>query len=338
MRVAILFNEVGPDAGPDEADVLVQADAVATALAARGHAVDRLACGLDLQTVADGLRRLAPELVFNLAEGLAGHDRLFAVVPSLLDSLAIPYTGCPAEAVFLTTNKLLAKDRLTAAGLPTPEVPYRWPPAGCGPTPPFLPGRYIVKPVWEHGSVGMTDDAVFAARDRESVVSRVRALGERTGRGWFAERYVEGREINLSLLAGADGPEVLPPAEIDFSAFPPGKPRIVGYAAKWDEGSFEYHHTPRRFDHGGEDAPMLARVAELGRACWELFGLAGYARVDFRVDAAGEPHVLEVNTNPCLSPDAGFAAAVERAGLDYADAVERIVTAAAAPRLAGVDG
>ena len=330
MKVAILHNAVAPDAGPAEADVLVQAEAVAAALAASGHDVARLACGLDLAAVADGLGALAPDLVFNLAEGLAGHDRLFAVVPSLLDSLAIPYTGCPAEAVFLTTNKLLAKDKLAAAGLPTPEVPYRWPPSGCGAAAAFAADRYIVKPVWEHGSLGMGDDAVFAAADREAVVARVRELGERTGRGWFAERYVEGREINLSLLAGPDGPQVLPPAEIDFSAFPPGKPRIVGFAAKWDEGSFEYRHTPRRFDHPAEDAALLARVAELGLACWDLFDLAGYARVDFRVDALGKPWVLEVNTNPCLSPDAGFAAAVDRAGLSYRDAIERVVRAAAA--------
>ena len=331
MKIAILFNEVRPGAGADEADVLVQVEAVAAALASRGHRVDRLACGLDLQAVAEALAALAPELVFNLAEGLAGHDRLFAVVPSLLDSLGIPYTGCPAEAVFLTTNKLLAKDALIAAGLPTPEVPCRWPPSGCGPAAPLRPGRFIVKPVWEHGSVGMTDDAVVAADSRAALVAKVRDLSERTGRGWFAERYVDGREINLSLLAGEGGPRVLPAAEIDFSAFPAGKPRIVGYAAKWDEGSFEYHHTPRRFDHPAADAPLLARVAELGHACWSLFGLAGYARVDFRVDAAGEPFVLEVNTNPCLSPDAGFAAAVERAGIPYAEAIDRIVGAAVAP-------
>jgi D-alanine-D-alanine ligase len=334
MKVAILYNQVRPDASPDEADVLVQVEAVAAALASRGHAVDRQACGLDLQAVADGLAVRRADLVFNLAEGLAGHDRLFAVIPSLLDSLGIPYTGCPAEAIFLTTNKLLAKDRLSAAGLPTPAVPCRWPPAGGGQLPPFTPGRYIVKPVWEHGSVGMNDDAIFEATERATLAARLRALGERTGRGWFAERYVEGREINLSLLAAADGPQVLPPAEIDFSAFPPGKPRIVGYAAKWDEGSFEYHHTPRRFDLPPEDAPLLARVAELGRACWHLFGLAGYARVDFRVDAAGEPWVLEINTNPCLSPDAGFAAALARAGISYPDAIGRIVEAAIAPAVA----
>ena len=117
----------------------------------------------------------------------------------------------------------------------------------------------------------------------------------------------------------------LPPAEIDFAAFPDDKPHIVGYRAKWDADSFEYHHTPRRFDFPANDRPLLDRLSQLAIQCWREFGLRGYARVDFRVDEAGRPWILEINANPCLSPDAGFAAAVEQAGIGYDQAIERIV-------------
>src|SRR5262249_33644477 len=130
-------------------------------------------------------------------------------------------------------------------------------------------------------------------------------------------------------LAGRNGPDVLPPAEIDFSAFPANKPHLVGYRAKWDPASFEYHHTPRRFDFPDSDSPLLERLAELARASWHLFELRGYARVDFRVDRDGWPWVLEINSNPCLSPDAGFAAALERARIPFAHAVQRILNDAA---------
>ena len=63
-------------------------------------------------------------------------------------------------------------------------------------------------------------------------------------------------------------------------------------------------------------------------ACWEGFGLSGYARVDFRVDAAGKPWVLEVNANPCIAADAGFIAAAHRAGIALEQVVEHIVQAA----------
>lgn len=281
--------------------------------------------------MVSALRARPPDLAFNLAEGLAGHDRLFSVVPSLLDVLGVPYTGCRAEAVYVTTHKLLAKERLAAAGLPTPPVGALWPPGTQRDPGPFEPGVYIAKPVWEHGSAGMADDCVLEARDREALQAALRLRTSPAAREWFAERFVEGRELNLSLLDGPSGVEVLPPAEIDFSQYPAGKPRIVGYAAKWAPGSFEYEHTPRRFEHPPEDAPLLARVSALALACWDLFALRGYARVDFRVDEAGEPWILEVNTNPCLSLDAGFAAAAERAGLGFAEAVARILAAAPRP-------
>jgi D-alanine-D-alanine ligase len=141
------------------------------------------------------------------------------------------------------------------------------------------------------------------------------------GRPLFAEQFIEGREFNLSLLSG----QVLPPAEIDFSSFPPNKPRIVGHQAKWDQGSFEYQQTPRGFDFLATDRPLLECVSELARSCWQLFELSGYARVDFRVDRDGQPWILEVNANPCLSPDAGFAAAVSKAGMTYDEAIQRIM-------------
>jgi D-alanine-D-alanine ligase len=145
------------------------------------------------------------------------------------------------------------------------------------------------------------------------------------GRPYFAEQYIEGREFNLSLLADAGGPQVLPAAEIDFSRLPAGKPRIVGYKAKWKADSPEYHATPRRFDFASADGPLVERLAELSRSAWQCFGLRGYARVDFRVDRQGRPWILEINVNPCLSPDAGFAAALDRAGIPFPQAIARIL-------------
>ena len=78
-----------------------------------------------------------------------------------------------------------------------------------------------------------------------------------------------------------------------------------------------------RFDES--DQILLKTLRAIAIRCWDHFGLSGYARVDFRVDLMGNPWVLEINANPCLSPDAGFAAALERAGIPYTDAIERII-------------
>ncbi|HXT21688.1 MAG TPA: D-alanine--D-alanine ligase, partial [Thermoanaerobaculia bacterium] len=259
MHVTILYNQPRAWAAAEELDVLAQVDWVETALVANGHTVDSLACGLDLDAVAARLEASPPDLAFNLVEGLGGYDRLYSVIPSLLDALGIPYTGNPAESIFVTTNKLLAKQRLVGAGLPTPAMPACWPETDAPSTPArFTPGRYILKPVWEHASLGMGDDVVVKPSSRRDLLARVADAGERTGRAYFAEAFVDGREFNISLLETATGGvEVLPHAEIDFVDFPPGKPRIVGWAAKWVESSFECHHTPRRFDFPDTDRPLL---------------------------------------------------------------------------------
>ncbi len=194
-------------------------------------------------------------------------------------------------------------------------------------------GPWIFKTVWEHASFGIEDDSLVAevgelppgAEAGEDWQARLARRERELGRPYFAERYVEGREFNLSLLADAGGPQVLPPAEIDFSRFPSGKPRIVGYRAKWQADSPEYHATPRRFDFASADRPLVDGLAELARSSWQCFGLRGYARVDFRVDLQGAPWILEINVNPCLSPDAGFAAALDRAGIPFSQAIARIL-------------
>lgn len=121
---------------------------------------------------------------------------------------------------------------------------------------------------------------------------------------------------------------VLPVAEIRFVDYPPDKPRLVGYAAKWQVDSFEYLHTPRSFEANRTEPELMARLREVAIRCWRCLGLSGYARVDFRVDTAGRVWVLEVNTNPCLSADAGFAAALDAAGHGYDWGIARILAAA----------
>ncbi len=332
MRVTILHQAVDQDAAEDEKDVLVQAASVAESLRRLGHAVEVVSATLDLDRLRRELVAARPDCVFSLVESLGGTDSLAHLAAFLLESMKLPYTGAPAAALVLSNNKLRAKRWMAAAGLPTP--PWHEPGATTSPLGrasqagrPQFPGIYIIKPLEEHASQGMTDEAVAAAAGQEQLsqlISRRSALLERR---CFAEQFIDGREFNLAVLGSPDGPRVLPPAEIDFRAFPPGKPRIVNYQAKWSSGSFEYENTPRMFVRAGagEDASLAGRLIDLALRCWVAFELRGYARVDFRVDSAGAPWILEVNANPCLAPDAGFAAALAEAGISFDQAVQSIL-------------
>jgi D-alanine-D-alanine ligase len=231
----------------------------------------------------------------------------------------VPFTGCSASALGVTSDKLLAKQHLLRAGVPTPAV------FGAGAD----EGPWIVKSVWEHASLGIDDSSVV--RGAAGVPRALETRRAEFGGDWFAERFVPGRELNVALIAAAGGVRALPVAEIRFEGFPAEKPAIVGYAAKWHTDSFEYRNTVRSF---ALERELAVRAEGLARDCWELFGLTGYARVDLRVDANGRPWVLEVNANPCLSPDAGFAAALATAGIEYRTAIGWLVDDALSRRAA----
>jgi len=331
MNVVLLHDELRPDAREDELDVVIEAGVITAALGELGHTAARLPFSLDLRTAARELRRLRPDVVFNLVESVEGHGRLIALAPALLDSLRIPYTGAGTEAMFTTSGKLLTKRLLQAAGIATP--PWFTPadaPDGRVP----LPGRHgdspsasrwIIKSVWEDASLGIEDDSVVQMGSADELCEAIAGRAEQLGGEAFAEAYIPGREFNLSVLAGPDGPEVLPPAEIHFVDYAADRPRVVGYRAKWDTTSFEYNHTPRSFEFPAADRPLLAELCRIARACWTVFGLRGYARVDFRVDDAGRPWVLEINANPCLSPDAGFPEAAACGGLAFPQVIARLL-------------
>ena len=323
MRVAVLHDHVpGEGATLDQRDVLVQAEAVSAALRELGHETFTLSTTLDLSDLRRRLEELHPSLVFNLVESVEARGSLIYLPAALLDAIGIPYTGCGTEPLFLTTNKMATKKVLIGASIPTPqgfsEKDLR---EGVR----FPSGTFILKSVWEHASIGLDEESVLTTGSAERILASIEERRRGLGVAFFAETYIEGREFNLSLLASSEGPEVLPPAEIRFEEFPDTKRRIVGYRAKWVEDSFEYLHTVRSFEFPESDRPLLLSLTELAKRCWEIFDLRGYARVDFRVDAEDRPWVLEVNANPCLSPDAGFAAASREAGLAFTEVIRRIV-------------
>lgn len=323
QSVLLVHEALGPGARPDEADGMVQVEQVSDAMKKLGWQVNVLATGLDLDATLASIRERAPACVFNLVESLGGDGRLIHLFPAVLAVARIAYTGAAADAIYLSSHKLVAKKLMQVHDIPTPAYFTRNEELHDSDS------RWIVKSVWEHASFGMDDGCVVQGSDEAR--NRMAGSEARYGGDWFAEQFVDGKEYNISVLEQDGQPYILPIAEMTFVDYPMGKPRIVGYAAKWDENAPEYRGTCRVF-------PSLAdaeheRLRSIVQRCWKAFGLRGYARVDLRLDSSGKPWVLEINANPCLSRDAGFAAAALEAGLSYEQLIERVVHAAMRPAL-----
>lgn len=321
-KIVILHSDVEPDASEDELDCLRQADTIAGALRQLGYDPVLMPFVLDLAQTINTLNSLRPDLVFNLVETVASKGSLIYLAPALLDHLQIPYTGSGTDAIFLTSNKPLAKKIMYEAGIPTPA----WITKAGTHFGPALTETYIVKACWEHASVGLDDDSVVAFSDTAKLLAAMEDRSKKIGGEFFAEAYIDGREFNISLITGPAGElKVLPPAEMLFLDYAPNKLKLLDYRAKWVEDSFEYNNTRRTMDFRPKDSFLISQLQDIAKNCWHLFGLRGYARVDFRVDKDGNPWVLEINANPCLSLEAGFAAAIELAAIKYHKAIEYIV-------------
>ena len=320
MRVSVLHDAVPLGARPDQDDNLVQAREVALALEAGGHQASLCPWEGSPRASLAHLATQKPDAVFNLVEEPLGRAARIHTAPLWLAHQGLAFTGAGGKAMLLTSHKLLAKRALARAGLPTPAWCL---PGGKGQG--LSPEPWLVKAVWEHGSLGIDDDSCVPADQPRRLSEALAAKQAQVGGPCFAEAYIEGRELNLALVAGPGGVRLLPPAEILFEGYASGQLRVVGYRAKWEAASYEYHHTPRCFKFPDCDRALLDRLRDLAHACWKLFDLRGWARVDFRVDRRGNPWILEVNANPCLAADAGFSAAASQAGLDQATVVADIL-------------
>ncbi len=275
---------------------------------------------LDVEAAKNALTSAKPFKVVNLVESIDGSDRLMGIAPALLDSLSMDYTGSGSDAIAMTGNKVLAKRLMKQAGIPSPpfffisEIDKVKAPKAV----------YLVKSAFDHASIGIDENSLIKVAGKIDKAAFKKAADKYKSES-FAEIFIDGREFNIAILDGPDGPEILPHAEIVFKDYPKGKPRIVDYRAKWDADSFEYKNTVRNYKFAKSDKRMLGMLSKYALKCWNVFGLRGYARVDFRVDTDGKPWVLEINANPCLSSDAGFMAAAAEKGLTFDDVIRRIL-------------
>jgi D-alanine-D-alanine ligase len=326
LRVLVVHNrdfehsQQDPENGSRE-DIRGTSQDVAAVLARAGHVAEVLGIDDDLMGAMSAIGTFAPDVVFNLCESLSGDARFEPLLPMLLERAGIAYTGSPPLALGLALHKFKAKAVLSAAGVPTPDGVYLAEPDVSGVT---LPFPLIVKPSREDASTGISSRSVV--RDRAELGRQVAAVIARYHQPALAERYIEGREIYVSMLGRDDGAiDLLPLHEIDFSEMPTDRPRIVSFEAKWEETSAEYRGTkPVRCT--GLAAEVEARIATVARAAFTAMELRDYGRLDVRLAADGTPFVIDVNPNCDLSEEAGgFARAGRAAGLGYDEVIRRIV-------------
>jgi len=295
--------------------------AVAAALAAR-HQVSLVNADLD---AFEKLRRLQPDLVFNMAEGLYGGSRE-SQIPALLEMLQVPYTGSDPLTLGLCLDKYRTKQILSYHQVATPAFVLL---ERAEDLPAHLRFPLLVKPPLEGSSKGITDSSLV--RNPAELQCELTRIRSNYGQQALVEEFLCGREFTVALLGNGARLRVLPVVEIDFSTLPAGANPIYSYEAKWlwdsEAAPLQIFHCPAPLE------PLLQRsIEELCRKAFHHLGCRDWCRIDVRLDSDGRPQIIEVNPLPGVLPrpeqNSCFPKAARAAGLSYPEMILNVVDAA----------
>jgi len=253
-----------------------------------------------------------PGLVFNVSYGIQGQAR-YTHVPSILEMVGIPYVGSGPLAHGLALDKVVAKMIFRQHGLPTPDfaVLNSWDDR----LPEDLSYPLIVKPKNEAVSFGVT-----IVNSQGELEEAAQTIFEAFRQQIVVERYIEGREINVGLI-GNNPCEAFPPVELIFGN---EGPAIYTYQDKVRQSGREIgFDCPARI---GQDTAEEAQ--RLARRAFEALGCCDCARVDMRLDAEQNLHLLEVNSLPSLGEHGSYTVGAQHVGLDFAALANRLVEVA----------
>lgn len=303
QQVIILHNQIPPNAPEDVQDILRQAKWIGEILNSKGYAATLLPYSLaaleqlDKQTV-----------VFNLVDSAPKEEMLSYLVPGVLESLKLRYTGCSLPTLFLSTDKVITKKLLGEHRLPTPDL-Y---------SVASKKGLYLIKPTAQDASVGLDEHCLV---EHGNVQAVLKEKEKQLNCPCFAEQYIDGREFTVCMYGTKSDRHILPPYEWVFNDYDQ-KAKIITYDAKWTEKTFGYEHISAKYSHDETDAPLLKELVRLSDACWDVFDLHGYTRVDFRVDEQNRPFILELNANPSFY---GFYHLAKQWGFSFEDIILYLV-------------
>jgi len=278
-------------------------------------------------TLVQDLKKLASkaDFVFNLCdEGYDNDPRRELHVPALLEACGIPYTGAGPQCLAFCYDKSLVRGIAKEMGIPVPEaffiksedttfeIPFGFP--------------VIVKPNFGDSSFGITQRSVVD--DLDQLLTAISEIREKFGyeKPILVEEFLAGNDLSVGIIGNPPTSyTVLPITEEDYSVLPEGLPRICGYEAKWDPSS-PYWNLKSVRANLSEDTEKA--IIEWCLKLFERLECADYARFDWRLDAEGNPKLLEVNPNPGWCWDGHLAKMAKFAGMSYADMLEAILRAA----------
>ena len=268
------------------------------------------------------LKKYNPDetIIFNICETIPGIPNSERRVLEIIENRGFTYTGNEPQLIELSCDKqktmLIARSlgvRVPYGAVLSPEEANTWN---------IFPA--IVKPSHDHCSLTLSERSVVY--DTSSLQQQILLLNNELNQSALVEDFIDGREFHVSVWNN-DPPEILPPVEMDFSAFAEARKRLCTYDSKFIPGS-EHYEKIETIVPAPLDDKLFRKLRKDALIIWRGFGCLDYARFDFRL-RDDKFYLLDINPNNDISSDASFALAAEMANYSYGQLVKRIVMMAA---------
>jgi D-alanine-D-alanine ligase len=330
MRVAVTFNmkrgesEESQEPPGSRSDRQAEWDAPETVAAVVGalqerHEVIPIDAADDVYNALNSCR---PRIVFNMAEGSFGPCRE-GHVPSILEYLDIPYTASDPLTLNLCLDKARAKEVLAYYGIPTAKFQViQDATSGCH----GIGCPALVKPLFEGSSMGIRNNSLV--RTPSEMAERIDWVIGEYNQPTLVEEYLPGREFTVAILGNGRNARVLPIVEIKFDSLPSGVNPIYSYEAKWiwDTAAhpLEIFQCPADLT-----ASLQAEIERICLAAYRLLRCRDWCRIDVRLNAEGNPNIIELNPLPGILPkpedNSCFPKAARAAGMNYSQLINGVV-------------
>jgi D-alanine-D-alanine ligase len=272
------------------------------------------------------LRQAQPDIVFNIAEGKFGASRE-AQIPAMLEMLNLPYTGSDPLTLSICLDKSRAKEILSYYSIPTPKFTVIGSEEELRTNTAILPS--MVKPLYEGSSKGIYNASLVF--DKDAYQKQVRRVLEMYGQPALVEEYLPGREFTVAVLGNGMTAEVLPVVEIKFDSLPKGVNPIYSFEAKWiwdtTKNPLDIFECP-----ADVTSKLHEKIVTICKDAYKVLRCRDWARIDVRLNSAGEPHILELNPLPGILPNpeenSCFPKAARAAGYSYNSMLNKVLNAA----------
>jgi D-alanine-D-alanine ligase len=276
------------------------------------------------ENFAENIKKTKPDIVFNRAEGLRGDSRE-SHVSAILEMLGVPYVGSNVLTTAVCLNKAWTKKALLYHGISTPKFYVLDNIQEAERISKGFP--YILKPNEEGSSIGVTEENLVY--DEQQLQTKLDKMLKEYQQPILVEQFIEGREFSTGLLGQPnEDPEVLSILEIDFSKFPEVQ-GVFGQRAKTVLDSLDHYVCPAQIPK-----ELKNTLEQLSVDIWYALDAKDFARIDFRMNSAGELFFLEINPLPGMDFDTEendlsfYPYMAMKSGYSYDDLVRRILESA----------